>query len=392
MSKPLEINIDVTGKIREFCQTSEFQRLVLSYNGQSDVSTQVKEYLQTGEFKRLVQSTSNSSSRSIEIDVDVTGKMKTYFQTYEFKQLIKNLISERSFHEEFFRQMQIQATVKNEAASITPTYVRNEAERILPNMIANKITDRLPRDLSDELRRLAPPTVSTEALKIVPEIANKHIKDYIINNLPAQVYESLNKQFHDYIQRDPQAQQILNKHLYELGNSLRDIVHTILAEVTNDPNYHQITQAHLAALENKFLAEMNNLNQLTLQQLQNQEATFKLTLDNCVSSFGTSFATLEQQIIGVFNETKKLNEESKEIQNNINKSIAVSNQQNKEQVEQMKKLFDRHVDSMDTQISGLKSELSFWKWIVGGAIAVGGFGLLLVYRSIEIPTAIVNIK
>lgn len=379
MSQPeIHVQIDFTKKFREFCETTEFKQACQS-------------------------ATATTKQSNINIDVDVTGKMRDFSRTSEFERIVKDIhnkiVSEHSFWSNFLQQMQIQAIIKTETSAIIPTSVRNEIQNTLPNILTREIQNRLSQAIRDELMKTVPGTVLTETKNAIPDIANRYINDYVSNNLPAHVYEQLDKQFINYINNNQSMQRILHDHMNQLNISLQNTTTQILTELVSNPAYHEVTTLHLKALDIQFMDRMNYLDNLTLQQQNKHDTTFNMTIKNCIETFQNSFTDLEKKVTDGIAITEQFNQRLTNIETTMKQNVS-----DLSSLQKYNKAVSIKLEEYNSQITGLESKISFYsqvcKWTAIGLVTVSIIGAYFVFgtpRNVtqmisQVPKIIVTAK
>lgn len=269
------IEINVTEKIREFIQTSEFS---------SAVKKTTKEYTKSDEFKSFVKSV------SVKVQNDT------------------------SFLESFARSMLLTNQIKMETERIVEAKVVACANEKLKQMVDQNVKTMI-RDVSQEVKSMLPEIVkSTPALNAqIDKVVIDHLNSYRANNLPGLVREQLDTQFAGYISNYPGVSDMFTNHLHALNHSLTENGRLALSNLVADTQYTVLVDEIRTSHETK-LADI--------------ESKARTKLQRTTDSYKTKYTESERQVANLGNELmKKANAIEASI---LRKALVVSEKHSKE--------------------------------------------------------------
>lgn len=165
----------------------------------------------------------------------------TFCQTDDFKKYVRTAVNDQIFWNNLIQEMNINTYIKNEINERVPDKVKIEVNRLVPDKIEKALTQferyRIPECVSDQLK----------------------------------------KQVSDYLNNDYKMQQLMSAHSSKLEEELQNKAKQILDKVTNEEQYHTVTNAHLDNMKNRWERTMNeqvvlnnHLCQETIKNVHNQ--------------------------------------------------------------------------------------------------------------------------
>lgn len=341
-------DIDVTGKVREFVQTTEFENRVKNIQSKNPSYGKSTDY-NSQDFENAVKRVSSSNGKSF-----TESCIRDFSRTTEFKNIIKNISGEESFSEYFFKQLQLSAKVSHEIDSVLPNKIDNKLDQVLARKISDKLELELSRGLTNYLR--------DKGEIMTTPYAQKAVDSYIKNELPKAVVSELNNQFAAFMNTNPQAGYILQQHLDALNNSLRVSATNILNLLVNDPAYTEIQRAHLAQMDMNYNDQMVRILGQSNDQMANQQFLFQQNLHNQAADFERKFNDISSTFRG---DMSKVEELKKQV-DILNKTL-----------EDTRQIMNGTFNLLNKKDQEHKQEITTLKWFVGGLFGLVVTGLYL---------------
>lgn len=100
------------------------------------------------------------------------------------------------------------------------------------SIVDARIADRIPRATESYLDRVVPGMVSKELLDQVPR----------------------------FLDQNRTMRDILDRHAFNLSNQLETTARSVLARISDDPQYHDVRQAYVNSIDNRFNAQLARQN------------------------------------------------------------------------------------------------------------------------------------
>ena len=172
------------------------------------------------------------------VQIDFDKNFASFCQGLDFQTYVRKAISDEIWLQSLISKLQISDTIDNKLQSKTPRIVKDELKRTLPSMV------------------------------------EKCIQEYILNKFPHTVSKEIGNQMPQYLNNNYQMQTILNDHKVYIQKQLEDQVSEILTRITKDPQYHEITNCHLATMSTKADNKLAEINLQTESQLAKNQDTF----------------------------------------------------------------------------------------------------------------------
>jgi hypothetical protein len=169
----------------------------------------------------------------------------TFCETDNFKKYVRSAISDQLFWNNLLQEMNMS------------TYIKNE------------IADRLPDKVKVEIN------------KIVPDKIEKELNHFSRYRIPECVSEQLKKQMTDYLNNDLKMQQLMTVHSNKLEEELQIKAKQILDRVTNEEQYHVVTNSHIENMKKRF---------------EDQLAEFNRTMDWNIATYNTMLQVLTSNV------------------------------------------------------------------------------------------------
>lgn len=161
--------------------------------------------------------------------------------------------------------------------------------------------------VKDELNKQIPNQVKSEASLIVDRMVDDKLNNYVTYNLPSQVVKVMSDQMPYYLNNSVQMQNILAQHSQNLNQQLYNSATETLNNLTNEEQYHHVTNSHLNAMTKRFDNNLNTLNYNAEKQLNDQKTNFNNSLKTMqdqvnneisfVKECNNKFDSLESKVI-----------------------------------------------------------------------------------------------
>ncbi|ARF08641.1 hypothetical protein Catovirus_1_691 [Catovirus CTV1] len=88
--------------------------------------------------------------------------------------------------------------------------------------------------------------------KLTKQIVDKKMQNFITHDLPLQVIKNMNEEVPTYLNNNVQMQNILQHHSNNLNQQLYASASQTLNKLTNEEQYHYVTNSHLTNMNNRF--------------------------------------------------------------------------------------------------------------------------------------------
>ncbi len=201
----------------------------------------------------------------------INGQIVAYCQTNDFTTAVRRAVNDEMFWRDLLQKYNVTSTVQN------------------------------------ELTRYLPSAVQLEANKIVGSMVQSQLDNYTKIQIPSHVAKCLAEQITGFLNHHTQMNEILEKHSKDLNGKLSVSAKKTLDEVTNEPQYHKVTESHLDNMTKRFEAKMKELDSQSSSQLSQQQSTFNSAL-----------ATMKKQVTDEVQALKDANTKLGEQERKIN--------------------------------------------------------------------------
>jgi len=287
----MEINLNVTDKIREYMGTVEYRdtvKRIVDSNGTSSsatvssetIRTQVQAYLSSNEGKRAVL--------TIVSDLGISQKVKDCLNTYEGKQLVRDInstsgyvdqqtldrklsdfcrtdsfrshvttaIETPSYWERVGKQMFENAIMTANITTLVNKIAPIEVEREIKRQLREIILEKFDSILKKELEHVLPSMVQGYCNQYVPPVVNQLVPPAVQQMLPGAVQYEIQQQFPTYLQTNPSVQNMLSSHVATLNLSLQQTAGQELERIVSEPEHQQLATQHLDAMHTRCNSEI----------------------------------------------------------------------------------------------------------------------------------------
>ncbi|AYV85613.1 MAG: hypothetical protein Satyrvirus26_2 [Satyrvirus sp.] len=143
----------------------------------------------------------------------------------------------------------------------------------LSDDIDNRITNKLPAQVRLQIEKNLPDMLATKFMHFITYELQPHVS----------------KELASYINNNIQINLLFELHKKSLQQKLEEAVKDILDRLVADPKYHEITNAHLNAIDIKANEQLSK----SWQQFKNELANMKLNVDNELTSLKDSLQRVE---------------------------------------------------------------------------------------------------
>ena len=208
--------------------------------------------------------------------VNVNGQIVAFCKTSNFTQYVRAAVND----EMFWRDLLHRYNVSSE--------VNNEIERTLPHR------------------------VSTEAQKIVSQMVGDQLESYTKFQIPSHVSKALADQVTGFLNNHVQMTQLFNEHSQKLNMQLYNSAEGTLKKIVNEPQYHQVTNAHIAAVKSQYEESLRAINTEAGNQLVHNESIFKSQLETMKQNVKDEIRTLNETNQKLDDVNKQIEELKKE--------------------------------------------------------------------------------
>ena len=220
--------------------------------------------------------------------VNVNGQIVAFCKTTDFKTYVKNVINDELFWRELLQRYSITSTVQNE--------------------VKNELNDKLPSRVSHEANRIVNKMVDEQNKKLEDKLNN-----YTQFQIPSHVSKSLQDQISGFLNNNVQMTQILSHHSNSLNTQLYNSATSILTGLVNEDQYHQVTTAHLSAMNVRFDQNMQIVNLNSTNQLQQNDVVFKNQLSSITKQVDDKLSAISDANRRIDNQNNKFESISKTI-------------------------------------------------------------------------------
>ena len=110
--------------------------------------------------------------------------------------------------------------------------------------------------ISDELSKVLPWKVRNECNSIVKGLVTQELELFSRVHIPSHVNKAMSDQLGSYLNNHVQMIQILQEHSKNLNQALRLSAEDTLRRVVNEEQYHQVTNLHVKAMNQRFSDEL----------------------------------------------------------------------------------------------------------------------------------------
>lgn len=209
--------------------------------------------------------------------VNINGQIVAFCKTTDFTQYVRQAINNEMFWRELLQRYSISDMVRTELNNTVPRQVKNEAQNIIGPLV---------RDQLDNYTKI---------------------------QIPSHVAKSLSEQITGFLNNHVQMNQILINHSSSLNQQLYNSATETLARVVNEEQYHQVTSAHLNAMNTRFDNYINDLQKKTESLLASYDQRFNQKLQDIQNQVNKELESLVQTNIKVKEQETKIND----LQNNL---------------------------------------------------------------------------
>jgi hypothetical protein len=264
-----------------------------------DVTTKVKEYHNSDEYKSKLRESIKNMSKDIS-EAEIKLIIQQYHNSTDFARRIEkihnDLTSGTTFWEKLSKDLLISATIKSQTEIVASTEVKTQIKKQLAEKISAALNKQLPEIKSRIISKIDEELfdmITEKSQPIITRLVNESLTHYINNILPSHVNSYLEMQFTNYLNNHTQLQMILSNHSAKLNHQLA----IILGNMTDDPQYHQITTSHLQSLEYKFTDEMGKLHNMSSNQMATQEDLFNVHLETYTKTINLLTTEVKEKIL-----------------------------------------------------------------------------------------------
>lgn len=194
------------------------------------------------------------------IEISVNDRIVNFCQGTNFKTYVRQAINDELFWRDWISKLNLSETIENKLNSKLPSQVRDQVEKIIPTIIETKIMN------------------------------------YIIQNFPSQVAREIQTQMPVFLNNNYQMQEILKKHKDELKDELETKTREILNRVVNDPNYHEVTSYHLAAIDAKGGDKIQEIDNKASDQRRTNQHVFDEQLAKMQTKVNNDLGNLKNSL------------------------------------------------------------------------------------------------
>lgn len=151
----------------------------------------------------------------------------------------------------------------------------------------------LGSDIQNELDRKLPSSVKHEVMNFVPNMINQQLDNYTKIQIPSHVAKNLSEQITGFLNNHTVMQNILEGHSKKLNEDLEVSAKNTLDRVTNEDQYHQVTNSHLDNMEKRCTKQIKEFKDISKGLIKSQENTFTDKLKNMQSQVNKEIETLK---------------------------------------------------------------------------------------------------
>ena len=152
-----------------------------------------------------------------------------------------------------------------------------------------------------------PNQVKYQVQNIVPKIVQEQLDNYTKIQIPSHVAKNMAEQVTGFLNNHNQMNQILLEHSLKLNEQLTNSAKDTLDRVTNEEQYHQVTNSHLKNMNNRFEDVMKSIENNATLQLDNQNKVFYNNMKDMHDRVAAEIKTL-----------KETNEKLKDVEKTVN--------------------------------------------------------------------------
>lgn len=208
--------------------------------------------------------------------VNVNGQIMAFCKTSNFTQAVRGAVNDEMFWRDLLHRYNVQSEV------------HNEIERTLPNK------------------------VSSEAQKIVSRMVSEQLENYTKFQIPSHVSKALADQVTGFLNNHTQMTQLFNEHSQKLNMQLYNSAQDTLHKIVNEPQYHQVTNAHIAAVKTQYEDSLRAINTEASNQLVHNDGIFKSQLETMNKRVNDEIRTLNETNQKLTEVNKQIDELKKE--------------------------------------------------------------------------------
>lgn len=349
----MSIELNVTGKIREFLTSNEGMNLIrtISDNSNSNINNTIIE----AHIKKYLTNNSRIINNVVS-DSDIKLHVQNYLKSYDGMNLINNLVSSsndydskirkfcdsdifrnhvlyitqsHTYFDELFKNMQVMLTITNKVNDIAPKEVEREIRHQVNNIILekfnnilmNELSQRLPNLVSNLCKDYCKDYCNEKIPNLVQNIASSTATATINDHLPTVVKHEMHTQFPEYIQNNDTVQNILSDHCVQLNKSLHESAERELEKLIKNDEHNEIVKAHLKETDRRCDEEISKLQARINIQLQQNTKIF----DDQTKQYGNILSyQLQQQTSELTNHKSEIESELYNLNNRLssfNKSM-----------------------------------------------------------------------
>ena len=108
--------------------------------------------------------------------------------------------------------------------------------------------------------------INREMERRVPYIVDQRVEERMKFHMPSFVAREISEQMPGYLNRDVRMQQLFSQHMDNLQNALGNTARKILDKITNEDQYHQVTESHKRAMNERLESQLRNNDSRLYQQ------------------------------------------------------------------------------------------------------------------------------
>jgi len=149
------------------------------------------------------------------MDTDIKAILVKFCEEDKFKRYVRDALNDKLFWRDILQTYQISSQVTTQVSELVPSIVKSETKDLKHNI-------------------------------------NKSVKEKI-ETLPAVILKELHTQIPTYLTNNAQMQQILSGHSQQLNTVLYDTAQQTLNRLTNEEQYHMVTNSHIANMTQRFI-------------------------------------------------------------------------------------------------------------------------------------------
>ena len=197
----------------------------------------------------------------------LNGTLVTFCQSTNFKNSVQNIIRTEVNNELFWRDLFTNLNLDSK--------IKNQLDQKIPNL------------------------VKKEANRIIKKKVDLQLKDYsqqIPHSVETLVTKELNKQITNYLNNHSHMKLILQNQSNDLKNILELTSKEILIRIVNEDKYHEVTNAHHKAINDKYNEQIKHHKDKIDNQIRQNASLFQDQLKKMIQSYDHEMAQLKKKL------------------------------------------------------------------------------------------------